>query len=163
MVTDLLAWEIPQPWYVFLDKMAANSHTTLLDTFPWMKSFYLLIKISLKFVAKGPVDNKWALVKIMAWRRIGNKPLSEPMLTRFTDSTRGRWAVLIYWQFFQALFPGQMMKYQYIMNFPSIIMILSPHLLPSWCVVITLTNMDLLTHWGLNKMAEILQRTFSNT
>ena len=30
----------------------------------------------------------------MAWRRIGVKPLSEPMLTRFTDiymRTKGRW------------------------------------------------------------------------
>ena len=40
----------------------------------------------MKFVPKGPVDNNPALVKIMAWRRIGDKPLSEPMLTRFTDA-----------------------------------------------------------------------------
>ena len=39
------------------------------------------IEISLKFVAKGPISNIPALVQIMAWRRPGDKPLSEPMLT----------------------------------------------------------------------------------
>ena len=37
-------------------------------------------KISLKFVPKGPINNIPALVKIMAWRRPGDKPFSEPML-----------------------------------------------------------------------------------
>ena len=48
--------------------------------------FCILIKISLKFVPRGPIDNNLALVQIMAWRRIGDKPLSEPMLTQFTDA-----------------------------------------------------------------------------
>ena len=38
------------------------------------------IKISLKFVPKGPINNIPALVQIMAWRRPGDKPLSEPMV-----------------------------------------------------------------------------------
>ena len=38
------------------------------------------IKISLKFVPKGPIINIPALVQIKAWRRPGDKPLSEPML-----------------------------------------------------------------------------------
>ena len=38
------------------------------------------IKISLKFVPKGPINNIPALVQIMAWRRPGAKPLSEPMM-----------------------------------------------------------------------------------
>ena len=42
------------------------------------------ITISLKFVPKCPSDNIPALVQIMAWRRSGAKPLSEPM----TDSYR---------------------------------------------------------------------------
>ena len=37
-------------------------------------------KISLKFVPKGPINNTPALVQIMAWRRSGDKPLSEPMI-----------------------------------------------------------------------------------
>ena len=38
------------------------------------------IKISLKFVPKGPIYNIPALVQTMAWRRSGDKPLSEPMM-----------------------------------------------------------------------------------
>ena len=40
----------------------------------------ILIKFSLKYVCKGPIDNNWALVQIMAWRRLGDKPLSEPIM-----------------------------------------------------------------------------------
>ena len=42
----------------------------------------ILIKISLKLVPKGPINNISALVQIMAWRRPGNKPLSETMMVR---------------------------------------------------------------------------------
>ena len=37
-------------------------------------------KILLKFVPKGPINNIPVLVQIMAWRRPGDKPLSEPMM-----------------------------------------------------------------------------------
>ena len=51
------------------------------------KFLYFFIKISPNLFPEGPMDNNTALVWIMAWRRIGDKPLSEPtMLTRFTDS-----------------------------------------------------------------------------
>ena len=40
------------------------------------------IKISPKFIPKGPINNIPALVRIMVWRRPGNKPLSEPMMVR---------------------------------------------------------------------------------
>ena len=40
----------------------------------------------MKFVPEGPIDNKWALVQVMARRQIGDKPLPEPMLTQFTDA-----------------------------------------------------------------------------
>ena len=36
------------------------------------------INISLKFIPKGPIDNKPLLVQIMAWCRKGDKPSSEP-------------------------------------------------------------------------------------
>ena len=45
----------------------------------------ILIKISMKFVPWGLIDNKPALIKTMAWCWIGDKLLSEPMLTQFTD------------------------------------------------------------------------------
>ena len=38
------------------------------------------IKISLKFVPDGPINNIPALVKMTAWCRTGDKPLSEPMM-----------------------------------------------------------------------------------
>ena len=43
----------------------------------------IAIKISLKFVPKGPINNIPALVQIMAWRHSGDKPLSEPMVVCF--------------------------------------------------------------------------------
>ena len=52
------------------------------------------IKISLKFVHKGPINNIPALVQIMAWRRPGDKPLSEPMVVRLPTHiciTRPQW------------------------------------------------------------------------
>ena len=52
--------------------------------FKWIfyENVWILIKISLKFVPKGPINNIPALVQIMAWRRSGDKPLSEPMMVR---------------------------------------------------------------------------------
>ena len=58
------------------------------------EKFCILIKFSLKFVPNGPIDNNPALLQIMAWRRIGDKPFSEPMLTDSLTcicGTRGRW------------------------------------------------------------------------
>ena len=40
----------------------------------------------MKFVPKDPIVNNLALVEIKTWRRISDKPLSEPMLTRITDA-----------------------------------------------------------------------------
>ena len=38
------------------------------------------LKVPPKFVPRGPINNIPALVQIMAWRRPGDKPLSEPKL-----------------------------------------------------------------------------------
>ena len=46
----------------------------------------ILIQISLKFVPKSPINNKPALVPVMAWRQSGAKPLPEPILTWFTHA-----------------------------------------------------------------------------
>ena len=40
----------------------------------------ILLNISLKIVPKGPINNILLLVQVMAWRRPGDKPLSEPMM-----------------------------------------------------------------------------------
>ena len=44
------------------------------------ENVWISLKISLKFVPKVLINNIPALVQIMAWRRPGNKPLSEPMM-----------------------------------------------------------------------------------
>ena len=36
--------------------------------------------------SQDPIDNKSALVQVMAWRGTGDKPLCEPMLTQFADA-----------------------------------------------------------------------------
>ena len=46
------------------------------------ENVWIPMKNSLKFVPKGPINNIPALVQIMAWRRPGDKPLSEPMMVR---------------------------------------------------------------------------------
>ena len=50
------------------------------------EKFCILIKISLRFVPKDPINNIPALVQIMAWRRSGDKPLTESVMTYFTDA-----------------------------------------------------------------------------
>ena len=44
------------------------------------ENVWFLNTISLKFVPKGLINNIPALVQIMAWRRPGDKPLSESMM-----------------------------------------------------------------------------------
>ena len=54
----------------------------------------IAIKISLKFVPKGWINSIPALVQIMAWRRPGDKPLSEPMMVSLLTHiciTRPQW------------------------------------------------------------------------
>ena len=46
----------------------------------------ITIQISLNFFPMSPIDNAPALVQVMAWRRTGDKPLPEPMLTRLSDA-----------------------------------------------------------------------------
>ena len=50
------------------------------------ESVWISITISLKFIPKGPIDYKSALVQVMAWHRTGKKPSPESMLTQFTDA-----------------------------------------------------------------------------
>ena len=55
----------------------------------------LAYKISLKFVPKVRINNIPAFVQIMAWRRPGDKPLSEPMMVSLLMHiwvTRPQWA-----------------------------------------------------------------------
>ena len=60
-------------------------------------NIWIPIKISMKFVPKGPINNISALVRIMAWRRLGDKLLSEPMMVSLLTHicvTRPQWVNL---------------------------------------------------------------------
>ena len=71
------------------------------DVSKWIflnENVWILIKISLKFVSKGLINNIPALVQIMAWCRPGNKQLSEPMMVRLQTHiciTRPQWVNII--------------------------------------------------------------------
>ena len=55
---------------------------------------WISLKISLKFVPKVRINNIPALVQMMAWRRPGDKPLSEPMMASLLTHicvTRPQW------------------------------------------------------------------------
>ena len=54
----------------------------------YMKGIFISIRMSRKFVPKGQIDNKSAFVRVMAWRGTGDKPLSESMLSQFTDANK---------------------------------------------------------------------------
>ena len=59
---------------------------------------WISIKISLKFVPKGSINNNLALFQIMAWRRPGDKPLSEPMMVSSLTHiciTRPQWLKMV--------------------------------------------------------------------
>ena len=57
-------------------------------------NLWILIKILLKLIPKGTINNIPALVHIMAWRWSGDKPLSEPMMDSLLTHiyvTRPQW------------------------------------------------------------------------
>ena len=78
------------------------------DILKWIflnENVWMSTEISLKFVPKGQINNVPPLVQIMAWRRPGDKPLSEPMMVRLPTHicvTRPQWVndiliILFFW------------------------------------------------------------------
>ena len=55
------------------------------------ENVWISVKISLKFVTKGPINNNPTLVEIMAWRRPGDKPLSKPLMVRLPTHISITW------------------------------------------------------------------------
>ena len=72
-----------------LDKMAAISPTIFSDAFSWTNSFVFWLKFPWSLFLRVQLTITQHVVSIMAWRRIGDTPLSEPMLTWFTDALGG--------------------------------------------------------------------------
>ena len=71
------------------------------DIFKWIflnENVWISINISMKFVPRGQINNIPTLVQIMAWRRLGDKPLSEPVMVRLPTQvcvTRPQWVNLL--------------------------------------------------------------------
>ena len=90
LMSFLFQWQLEQPCWV--KQVLANVNTSPPRT-KWppftddnFKGIFLnenvstVIKISLKFVSTGPINNIPALIQIMAWHRTDDKPLSEPVM-----------------------------------------------------------------------------------
>ena len=81
-------------------RSSQNGHHFADDIFKWIflnENARIPIKILLKFVPQGPINNIPALVQKMAWRRPGDKPLSGPMMVRLPTHicvTRPQWVKL---------------------------------------------------------------------
>ena len=78
------------------DKMAAIEQTTFSNALSWMKMYELWLRFHwiLFLRAQLTISFHWSLVPIMAWRRPGDKPLSEAMMVRLTTHkcvTRPQW------------------------------------------------------------------------
>ena len=67
--------------------MAAITQTTFSKCIFLNENVWIPIKISLKFVPKGPINNIPAMFQIMARRRPGDKPLSEPVMVSLPTYT----------------------------------------------------------------------------
>ena len=66
--------------------MAAISADNIFNCIFLNENDRILIQISLKYISRSPIDNKATLVQLVAWRRIGAKPLPRPMMTQFYDA-----------------------------------------------------------------------------
>ena len=64
-----------------MDKGAAISQIFFLKCIFMNEKVCILIRISLKFAHKGPIDNKLVLVHVIACCLFGAQPLPKPMLT----------------------------------------------------------------------------------
>ena len=73
------------PWLINSSPSRQNGRCFAEDIFKCIflnEKFYIVIPISLKCGPKYPVEKKWALVQVMAWRRT----LSESMSAQVTDA-----------------------------------------------------------------------------
>ena len=86
-----------KPWWVNSLRPRQNGRLFADDIFEcifWNENVWISIRISLKFFSKGLINNIPVLVQIRAWRRLGDKPLSEAMMVNLPTHicvSRPRW------------------------------------------------------------------------
>ena len=98
-------WHQPRSHYLAMNtsRLRQNCRHFADDIFKCIflnERVWILLKISLKFVPKARINNIPALVQIMAWRRTGDKPLSEPLLVSLWAPiyiTRPQWVNHVSW------------------------------------------------------------------
>ena len=76
------------------NKMAAIFHTTVSNGFSWMKMYEFRLTFHWSLFLGVQINNIPTLVHVMAWRRPGDMPLSEPMMVRLPTHicvTRPQW------------------------------------------------------------------------
>ena len=110
---DLLWWKrgqrLPLLIWLFINSLRLRQNGRLFPDNTFKRIFSnenirISTKNSMKFVPKGLINNIPALVLIMAWRRPGDKPLSEPMMVSLLTHicvTRPQWVKIFdsQWQF----------------------------------------------------------------
>ena len=67
------------------DKMALIMADDIFNCIFLIENDRILIQISVNHIPSS-IDNKSALVQVMAWCRSGDKPLPGPMMIQFTDA-----------------------------------------------------------------------------
>ena len=60
--------------HLSMDKMAVILEVTFWNSFSWMKMFEFQVKFHLGLLT-SPIEDKWALVQVMACHPLGTKPL----------------------------------------------------------------------------------------
>ena len=73
--------------HLLLDKMATILADNIFNCIFLNENHRILVESSLQYVS--PIDNKPALVQVMAWRKTGEKPLPGPMMTKFIYAALG--------------------------------------------------------------------------
>ena len=122
----------------------------------------ILNQISLKCVHQGPINNKSALIQLMAWCGTGDKPLSEPVTMQFTDE-HIRYNASVNWHTMGSwVWSAMMMLSQRLSRACFIVGAKCLALNYGWRSSPFSRPRRILTHWRRDKMAAIFQTTFSN-
>ena len=143
-------------WHIAAETKRTPFRRRHIQTLFFNENNRISIEISQKFVPKVPINNIPALVQIMAWRRPGDKPVSEPMMVCLLTHicvTRPQWVLIK---------PPQHKHYA-----PWAI------LWDTYCSTSRSSSevktqmgdlkISVLTHWGRDKIPAIFQTTFSKT
>ena len=72
-------------WTLRNKQLFVSKLKCFLSSIFFMQFLFILFQSLLKFVPKGPIDNKSSLVQEIVWCLTGDKPLSEPMVIKIYD------------------------------------------------------------------------------